>query len=174
MRTHTHRIAGVLALGLGLLLGAGQVSAAHQAKTPVWITSKGKIVNLTVVAAYNNAASGFSFNGYNKGKMTITVPLGATVHVTFSNASTLPHSLEFTAYTKTLPTGAVTAAFKGASSPNAANGVDKGVTQKFSFTASKAGKFMMICAVPGHYAAGMWDNFVVSKSAKSGTIAIAK
>jgi len=162
---------GVLALGVGLLAGSGQVSAA---KAPVWITTKGKVVNLTVTAAYANADGGFSFNGYNKGKMTITVPVGDKVNVTFTNASTIPHSAEFTKYTKTLPTGGVVAVFKGALSPNAQNGVSKGVTQKFSFVASKVGKYMLICAVPGHYQAGMWDTFVVSNTAKSGAITIAK
>jgi len=162
---------GVLALGVGLLAGSGQVSAA---KAPVWITTKAKVVNLTVTAAYANADSGFSFNGYNKGKMTITVPVGDTVKVTYSNASALPHSAEITKLTKTMPSGAITAAFKGALSPNAQNGVGKGVTQKFTFVASKAGKYLLICAVPGHYAAGMWDNFVVSSTAKVGAITIAK
>ncbi len=125
----------VLVLGLGSACRGSQVSAAHQAKTPVWITTKGKVVNLTVTAAYANADSGFSFNGYNKGKMSITVPVGDTVKVTYSNASTIPHSAEITKYTKTLPSGGIVAAFKGALSPNAQNGAVKGVTQKFTFVA---------------------------------------
>ncbi len=174
MSIHPLRIAGVLVMGVGLLAGSSQVSAAHQAKAPVWITTKAKVVNLTVTSAYANADGGFSFNGYSKGKMTITVPVGDKVNVTFSNASTIPHSAEFTKYTKTLPSGGIVAVFKGALSPNAQNGAVKGVTQKFSFVASKVGKYMLICAVPGHFQAGMWDNFVVSKTAKSGTITIAK
>jgi sulfocyanin len=174
MGIHSQRIVGAVVLGAGLLAGSGHASAAHQTKAPVWITTKGKVVNLTVTAAYANADSGFSFNGYNKGKLTITVPVGDTVKVTYSNASTLPHSVEFTKITKTLPTGGIVAVFKGALSPNAQNGVAKGVTQKFSFVANKAGKYMMICAVPGHFAAGMWDNFVVSAKAKAGTVTVAK
>src|SRR5581483_5816086 len=154
------------ALGLSLVAGASGVSAAHSNKTPTWITTKGKTVNLTVTAAYNNADSGFSFNGYSKGKLTITVPQGDKVNVTFSNDGAIPHSMEIVAFTKTPATiSSPKAALKGAVSPNAMNGVAKGTTQKFSFTANKAGKYLLICAVPGHAAAGMWDNFVVSSSA---------
>ena len=96
------------------------------------------------------------------------------MNVTFTNDATLPHSVQFTTYTKTLPTGGVTDAFKGSHSPNPANGVTKGVTQKFSFLASKTGKYMMICAVPGHAPAGMWDTFVVSATAKTASSAVGK
>jgi sulfocyanin len=163
-----------LALGVAFALGAGGVSAAQQTKAPTWITTKGKTVHLTLIAAYKNVMAGYNFNGYGQGRMTITVPKGDTVNVTFSNATSLPHSAEITTYTKTLPTGGVAAAFKGADSPNPADGVTKGVTQTFSFVASKAGKYLLICAVPGHAAAGMWDNFVVSSSAKSGSIKTGK
>jgi sulfocyanin len=157
-----------------LLSMAGVASAASKSKSPTWVTTKGKTVSLTVIAAYNNNLSGFNFNGYGKGQLTITVPKGDTVKVTFSNAAPLPHSVQFTTYSKTLPTGGVTDAFKGSHSPNQTNGTTKGVTQKFSFVASKAGKYMMICAVPGHAAAGMWDTFVVSATAKTATATVGK
>lgn len=40
--------------------------------------------------------------------------------------------------------------------------------------AAKAGKYLMICGVPGHAAAGMWDNFVVSKTVTKGKITTSK
>jgi sulfocyanin len=174
VKTQSYRLASVVAAGLTLLAGVGSVSAARHAKAPTWVTTKGKVVNLTVIAAYNNALSGFSFNGYGKGQLTITVPKGDTVNVTFSNAASLSHSVQFTVFNKTLPTGGVRDAFKGSHSANPANGVTKGVTQKFSFVASKAGKYMMICAVPGHAVAGMWDNFVVSATAKTASATVGK
>ncbi|HWE62622.1 MAG TPA: sulfocyanin-like copper-binding protein [Chloroflexota bacterium] len=173
MTMRPYRLAGALALSLTLAAGAGGIASAHQTKAPTWITTKGKTVNLTVTAAYQNAMGGFSFNGYNNGKLTITVPAGDTVNVTFSNDGTIPHSAQIVAGTKA-PTSSVSDAFKGAQSPNPTNGTPKGKTQKFSFKASKAGKYLLICAVPGHAAAGMWDNFVVSSSAKSGSIKTSK
>jgi sulfocyanin len=163
-----YRIAGALALGLTLVAGASGVSAAHSTKTPTWIVTKGKTVNLTLIAAYKG---GFDFNGYSQGKMTITVPVGDKVNVTFSNNAPTPHSAMFVAFSKTPASiSSPATSFKGASSPNPMNGTSKGTTQKFSFTTVKAGKYLLICAVPGHAAAGMWDNFVVSSSAKVGSI----
>ena len=175
MRTHAPwRLAGVLALGLSVLIGTGQVSA----KGPTWITTSGKTVTLTLIAAYPNPVSsgfnsGFNFNGGANGGMTVTVPLGYIVHVTFSNNAPLPHSAEIVGFTKTPATATFSAAFKGASSPNpTATGTIKGKTDRFSFAANKAGNYLLVCAIPGHAAAGMWDNFVVSKSAKAGSVVL--
>jgi sulfocyanin len=165
------RTVGAAALGLSLIAGASGAVAAPAGKAPTWIVTKGKTVNLTLIAAYKG---GFDFNGYSKGAMTITVPTGDTVNVTFSNASSIPHSAQFIAFAKTPPVSSVSTAFKGANSPNPTNGTAKGTTQKFSFKANKAGKYLLICAVPGHAAAGMWDNLVVASSAKVGSITVKK
>ncbi len=174
MNTYRYQVASALAAGLLLLGGAGTASAAPRTKAPTWVTTKGKIVNLTVIADYSSAVSGFNFNGYGHGQLTITVPKGDTVKVTFSNKASLPHSVQFTAYTKSLPMTGVTDAFKGSSSPNPTNGTVKGTTQKFSFVANKAGRYLMICAVPGHALAGMWDSLVVSATAKTATVSTGK
>ncbi len=152
------------------MLAGAQGSSAALAKAPTWVATKGKVVTLTLIAGYKNAAGGFNFDGYAKGKLTITVPLGDTVNVVFSNSSSLPHSAQFIAAAKTPPAAAVPDVFAGANSPDPTSGVTSGKTQKFSFKASKAGTFMVICAVPGHALAGMWDSFVVSKTAKSATV----
>ena len=51
----SRHLAGVGALGLSLVVGASVVSA-RQASTPTWITTKGKTVSLTLIAAYNRRA----------------------------------------------------------------------------------------------------------------------
>ncbi len=147
---------------------------ANQAQAPTWVATKGKTVNLTLIAAYNDAGGGFNFNGGSNGKMTITVPLGDRVNVTFSNNSPLGHSAQIVAFAKSPPVSTVPDAFKGANSPDPTSGVAKGTTQKFSFVANKAGTYLLICAVPGHASAGMWDVLVVSKSAKTASIALHK
>ncbi|MGH2346103.1 MAG: sulfocyanin-like copper-binding protein [Chloroflexota bacterium] len=53
-------------------------------------------------------------------------------------------------------------AFKGSGSANPTSGITSGRTDQFSFTANKAGKYALVCAVPGHEAAGMWDVFNVT------------
>jgi sulfocyanin len=171
IRSSRH-LAGAVALGLSLSVGASVVSA-RPTSAPTWITTKGKTVSLTLIATYNNTQSGFNFNGGANGKMTITVPLGDTVKVSFTNKASLPHSAEIVAYAKAPASlTSFSAAFKGASSPNPTAGSPSGKTSTFSFTATKAGTYLLVCAVPGHVAAGMWDNFVVSKTAKVGSIVI--
>jgi sulfocyanin len=164
----TRGLVGSCALAAALLVGSG----IAQAKTPTWVTTKGKVVSLTLIAGYNGNGGGFNFNGAAKGQLTVTVPLGDTVKVTFSNNSQLPHSAQIIAFSKSAPVSAVSDAFKNAHSANPTNGVAKGTTQKFSFVTNKAGKYLIICAVPGHAAAGMWDTLVVTKSAKTATAAI--
>lgn len=165
----SRHLAGAVALGLSLVVGAGVVSA-RQASAPTWVTTKGKTVSLTLFAAYDNTQSGFNFNGGARGKLTITVPQGDRVNVSFTNKASLPHSAEIVAFAKTpAAITSVSPVFKGASSPNPTAGSPSGKVYKFSFTATKAGKYLLVCAVPGHVAAGMWDYFVVSKTAKVGS-----
>jgi uncharacterized cupredoxin-like copper-binding protein len=96
--------------------------------------------------------------------MTVTVPVGYHVNVVFSNAAGLAHSLVFTAYANRMAASGFTDAFKGANSPNPSNGTAMGTKQKFSFVAGKVGAYAMVCGVPGHALAGMWDVFKVVKS----------
>lgn len=170
MSQHVNRtVVASCAFAAALLVGTGVAQAS-----PAWAVTKGKVVNLTLVAAYNQNSSGFNFNGAAKGQMTVTVPLGDTVNVTFSNNAPLPHSAQIVAYSSNPPATAVPDAFKNANSANPTTGSSKGAPQKFSFVANKAGKYLIICAVPGHAAAGMWDTLVVAKGAKAATVTIKK
>jgi sulfocyanin len=117
---------------------------------------------LTLIANYNNALSGFNFNGYGDGKMVISVPVGAHVDVHFSNKGSIPHSAFITLWSDRTSTSGFATAFKGASTANPTSGTTAGTTQTFSFVASKAGKYALVCAVPGHEAASMWDVFMVT------------
>jgi sulfocyanin len=117
---------------------------------------------LTLIAGYNDAQSGFNFNGAGNGNMVISIPVGARVTVTFSNKGSLPHSAVVTPWSNRTGTSGFPAAFSGSSSPNPASGITAGTTQHFSFTAVKEGKYAIVCAVPGHAAAGMWDVFTVT------------
>src|SRR5579871_2329445 len=136
---------------------------AHAASTPNWLVTnaKTKTVTLTVIAGYKG---GFDFNGYMQGKMTISVPAGYHVNVVYSNNAALPHSVVFAPYGKRSAASGITPALKGASSPNPMSGTPKGQTIKFSFVANPVGTYAMVCAVPGHALAGMWDVFTVTKS----------
>lgn len=155
------------ALAVGILGGlaamvpgtAGSAAAAHT-------------VELSIVAGKNAAGGGFDFNGYQRGGMTITVPLGWRVVVHFVNANDLPHSLAV------LPSGAnqqpapsAAPVFSGATTKDPATGLPKGAKETFTFEASKAGTFELICGVSGHAVAGMWDKLVVSPTAQAPSVA---
>lgn len=126
-----------------------------------------KAVTLDIIGGQGNAGSGFNFNGYSKGDMIVEVPEGWRVSVDFTVDSSLSHSIIITPWSQR-QAGSFTKAFSGASIPNYSSGIHKGdPAAHFSFQASKAGKYAMVCAVPGHDDLGMWDQFdVVSGLAK--------
>jgi sulfocyanin len=167
---------GGLALALVVLgsLGFWAVQAhtpAGAAATPTWVTTQGKVVHLTLIAGYNNTNSGFNFDGAAHGQMTVTVPLGDRVVATFkNNAQGVQHNVVVIAYTRSLPASGSSPAFQGAASPTPQFGQgspQQGAPQTFSFVANKAGRYMLICGIAGHAIAGMWDNLVVSPTAKA-------
>jgi plastocyanin len=164
MKRRSRAILGVFAL-LSLAtwpaLGA-QPSQARPAKAsdPVWVRwdPTTKTADVAITAAYNQVGSGFNFDGYNMGKLTITVPLGAKVVVSFTNKADLPHSVVITPYASRNLVGNFPLAFPGSASPNAGTGAAKvKVPQVFSFTANKVGTYAIACGVPGHAVGGMWD-----------------
>jgi hypothetical protein len=71
-----------------------------------------------------------------------------------------------TKYAARTSVGPFTPAFAGAASPNAGAGMAKiKVPQVFSFVASAAGTYAIICGVPGHALGGMWDILKVANVA---------
>ena len=117
---------------------------------------------LALVAGSTTANSGFNFNGASKGQLVVTIPAGYKLTVHFSNAAALPHSAVVTAYTNRTA-ASFPPAFPGAATPNAVTGVGQGAKQTFTFTAKTVGTYAIVCAVPGHAAAGMWDVLQVTQ-----------
>jgi sulfocyanin len=160
--------ATVGAMVLALALPGMYAAASHhpgRAATPRWLVANAKThtATLTLVAAYTNALNGFNFNGYGNGKMVITIPVGYRVTVSFSNKSSVPHSAVFTPYSQKNRTSTFPLAFKGSTSPDPTSGITSGTPQRFTFTASRAGTYALVCGVPGHEAAGMWDVLKVTR-----------
>jgi sulfocyanin len=159
-----YALAGATALALALP-GVPAAAAHRSAGTPHWLVVSGRTVTLTLIAGYKGG--GFDFNGDSNGKMVISVPAGYKVNVIFSNRGAAPHSAVFTLYNKRTSVSGFPLAFPGAGSPNYRSGIGKGKTQRFSFMANKVGKYALVCAVPGHAAAGMWDVFQVTRGGKA-------
>ena len=161
---------GILALALpGLYVASAATHGPSRAPPPQWLAANTTThtITLTLIAAYSNALSGFNFNGYGHGKMVISVPVGSHVTVIFSNKSAIPHSALVTTYARKTSTKGFAPAFSGASSPHPARGIVAGQTQRFSFVAVRVGIYALVCAVPGHAAAGMWDVLQVTRDGKA-------
>jgi hypothetical protein len=144
------------------------------------------VVHLTLIAGWNNANDGFNFDGGAHGQMVVTVPVGARVDAVFKNKVAVPHDVVIIDYQSPPPSHSVAPAFAGSASPRGqfrrpptgkpgtgapAGGPPRpGAAQPFTFVANKAGTYMIICGVPGHAIAGMWDTLVVSPTAKVASI----
>jgi len=126
-----------------------------------WMTYSpaAKTATLKLVAGYNTNLGGFNFNGYGNGRMVVSIPTGWKVTVDFSNQGQLPHSVAIV-HTKT----STAPAFPGAGLAGGllTSGLAQGKAATFTFVAGAPGTYRIVCLVPGHEAAGMWDTFVVT------------
>lgn len=140
----------------------------------MWDIPEKKVVVLQVIAASNSTNAGFNFNGYYKGQATITIPQYWSMVIEFRNDAALPHSAAVT-YTNKPATGVVSTALGPIQSPNPIAGTTGKGWQLVgggigNIVLDQAGHFYLSCLVPGHLQSGMWDNFVVSPTAKGPSI----
>lgn len=163
----------------GILLFAPSICAAQsQATQPQidsnWLTvdTVTKTATFQLTAGLTQLNSGLNFNGFNDGKLTLTVPVNWTVVIQFTNKDpNLPHSAEVIDTTKPMPAGPVEpAAFPHAMTGKLMQGLGSGQTDSVRFVANKAGSYMIFCAVPGHGLAGMWIRLKVSATEKRPTL----
>jgi Sulfocyanin (SoxE) domain len=114
---------------------------------------------VTLIAGYDSSNNGFNFDGYGRGELLVSVPLGWRVRVTCTNRSALPNSC---AIVRGAGTG--TPAFRGASTPTLA----RGSTATFTVVASRVGAYRLTSLVPGHEQARMFDVLEVTGGGKPG------
>jgi len=141
-----------------LLLAVLALAPAASPGPGHWLSwnAASRTASLTLVAGYDGANNGFNFDGYGRGQLLVSVPLGWRVAVTCTNAGSMRHSCA-------IVRGPMTAmpAFAGATTPDPVLGLKHGQTARFTFTASRAGTYRIACLVPGHEEARMWDVLVV-------------
>ena len=87
----------------------------------------------------------------------------------------MPHSAILSTADEVKLSNGYKPAFPGAQTPNPIIGITGNKVQHFSLVEgglllSVAGKYVMLCGVPGHTPAGMWFNVVVDDSAKTPSI----
>lgn len=162
--TRWHVAGATLALlvAIAVVTGFSQVARAQ---------ATAHTVELTIVSGKTAGGGTLDFNGYQRGAMTVTVPVGWDVIVHYSNAGAMPHSLAVLpagAHQQAMPSAAP--AFQGATTANFSSGLAKGAEQTFTFEAIKAGTYELICGGPGHAIAGMWDTLIVSPAAQAPSV----
>lgn len=158
-------------MAAALLSAAASLSA--QAATvkvdPSWVTVRtaDSSVEFRLIAGMTPANGGMNFDGATAGSLTLTVPVKWHVTLHFrNNDENMPHSAEVTGSQTPVPAMPDSKpAFGGAESKDASQGVNMGTSQDLHFKADQPGAYMIVCAVPGHGAAGMWIRLVVSATA---------
>ena len=171
------KLSSVIAL---LLLSAPVCVAQSPTTQPQidcnWLTvdTTAKTATLQLTAGLTQLNGGLNFNGFNDGKLTLTVPTNWTVVLRFANHdANLPHSAEVVDTTKPMPAGPVDPPVFARATTVAARllqGLGSGETDSVRFVANKAGSYMIFCAVPGHGLAGMWIRLKVSPTEKRPTL----
>lgn len=127
----------------------------------------GRIVWFDLIAGYDGANGSLNFNGGQSGSHTLVVPAGWRVEVRFANRDhDLPHSATVVRYIDPIPVMAPSAFFPGAFSVSLEEGIAEGRTDTFQFSADRQGRYLVMCAVPGHGQGGMWIRLEVSSTAE--------
>lgn len=116
-----------------------------------------RIALVTLIAGYDSSNNGFNFDGYSRGELLVSVPLGWRVRITCTNRSSRPNSCAIVN-----GPGTAAPAFRGASTPTLAHGA----TATFTIVASRAGSYRLTSLVPGYEQARMFDVLDVTRGGR--------
>ena len=145
---------------LAVALASVAIAGKPDPKQFLAVDARHKVVAVTLDAGDGSANAGFNFDGYGRGELLVTVPLGWRVRVACANRSSMRASCA-------VVRGPMTAqpAFRGASTPDPVQGLDPGAKATFSFVASRVGSYRFASLVPGEEDARMWDVLAVARGA---------
>jgi sulfocyanin len=143
----------------------------------LYVNAAQKKAVIQLVAAATPADGGFNFDGYDKGRANFVIPVGWSATLEFANRSAIPHDV---ALTRSLNVPLTPVPPEGEPAPVAipgpttlAHGISASsgtLAQPFGTTAP--GLYYLVCGVPGHVEAGMWDYLTVSATAKQPSIQV--
>jgi uncharacterized cupredoxin-like copper-binding protein len=166
-----HRVTIALALSCAAQVALTAAGATQQlAIDPAWLTfdATARTARFQLIAGLTGANGALNFNGFRDGALSFVVPLGWKTEIDFRNHDgMLPHSAEVIAPRTPLPVEPVDPAIPRAFTLRLAEGLPSEATDTMRFTAQPAGDYLIVCAVPGHGASGMWIRLRVSPSAKA-------
>src|SRR6266481_3096134 len=128
----------------GVLLLAPSICAAQIDCNWLTVDTTAKTATLQLTAGLTQLNGGLNFNGFNDGKLTLTVPASWTVVIRLTNHDTnLSHSAEVIDTTKPMPAGPVDPpAFARAMTARLMQGLAGGESDSLRFVANKAGSYM--------------------------------
>ena len=112
-------------------------------------------------------AGPFVFNGAGNGEATLTLPPKSNVVMNFVQDDGTPHSAEIASGDGPVPNSGGNPAIPRAYTNKVIEGLAQGATDVMKFTAPDAGKYRIICGVPGHATGGMWIWMAIDPSAKT-------
>ena len=146
---------------LAVVLASAAVAGKPDPRQFLVVDARHKVVAVTLEAGDGSGNGGFNFDGYGRGELAVTVPLGWRVRVTCVNRSAMRASCA-------VVRGPMTAApaFPGASTKDPVQGLDSGAKAAFSFVASRVGSYRFASLVPGEEDARMWDVLEVARGGK--------
>ena len=148
-----------------VLSGLGIGVAAAQQVDPSWLTVNApqKRVTVELIAGLQASDSGFDFNGFRNGGLTLTVPRDWRVVLHFrNNDAKQPHSAEVIWEVQPVPAGPTRPAFTRSFTPRLAVGTAPQGRDSASFVADARGNLIMYCPVQGHGTHGQWIRMVVA------------
>jgi hypothetical protein len=125
-----------------------------------------RTVRLHLIPGYNGAYGGFNFNGYGKGEVLVSVPVGWRVTARCANVRSAARN----SCAVVRGPGEVRPAFPHAASTRPLLGLRSGATDTFSFIAAARGSYRLACLVPGHERAGEWDVLDVVRAARPSVV----
>jgi sulfocyanin len=128
----------------------------------MWYAPSARTVHIALNASVGGNNGGMNFNGNARGSATLSVPAGWKVRMHFTNLDAVPHSAIVITQQDPLPAIPQTPAFAGAYTRDVTSGLATTQSDDLNFTASPAGKYILLCGVPGHGPSGMWIWFEVA------------
>lgn len=162
----------IIALSRGFvaaLVALQPVAARAQSpdSLPPWVESDvpGQTVTLTLTAEPATGSASARLNGERDGSVQINIPVNWTVHWSWRNGDSIPHSLVVVAEREKLPTEGGHPALDNAMSRAVTTGIPPGKTDETTFVADQPGWYWMLCGVPGHALAGEWIGLRIDPAA---------
>jgi len=133
-----------------------------------------RTVKFRLIAGMTGGAkSPYNFNGFTDGELTLVVPEGANVVISFENHDGTPHTAEVIG-DGPMPNLGIDPAIPRAYTKQLTMGIAQGGTDVMRFKAAPAGRYRIFCGFPGHGISGMWIWFEVSKDATEPSMYLTK